>query len=179
MIKHFINFVGSSYALLNKFLTFFFKTTTWISVNWNTRFVHNEVFRLFCINGFSKLSCQINTLTWTFDLENAFSSIFRKLFMLFEDSNFWTLDLVDTFLNIFFEFLALNDGANFWTFDLIDAFSSISFESLAFDANSNFWTFVISNTSLNIFEEFRMLFDNASLFCNDDNNLMFNVDVFS
>ena len=154
MIKHFINLVGSSYVFSNKFLIFFLETITWIFVNWNTRFVYNEVFRLLCINDFLKFSCQINALTWTFDLNDAFSNISRNFFMFFEGSNLWTSDLIAVFSNIFFKFLAL-------------------------DVKLNLRTFIISNASSNIFEEFRMFFNNASLLCNDDNNLMFNVDVFS
>ena len=149
-----MNFIDLLYVFSNKFLTFFFKTTTWIFINWNTKFVYNKVFRLFCINDFLKFFCQINALTWTFDFNDVFSNIFRRFLIFFENLNFWTSDLIVAPLSIFFEFFVFN-------------------------ANSNLWTFIISNASSDIFEKFRMLFNNVSLFYNNDKSLMFNVDIFS
>ena len=82
-------------------------------------------------------------------------------------------------MSIWSEFQTFADDLNFWTLDLIDAFSSILIEFFALDTNLSLETFANSKASLNIFSEFRMLIDSVSLFCNDDKNLMFNVDASS
>ena len=73
----------------------------------------------------------------------------------------------------------LFENSNSWTLNFIVAFSNIFFEFFVFNAKSSFQTSVILNTSSDIFKKFRMFFNNVNLFCNDDKNLMFNVDISS
>ena len=115
---------------------------------------HFDAFHACCSDDLSIKCLYVDHKIYILLADNAFSSIFRRFFIFFEN-------------------------LNFWTFDFIAAFSSISFEFLAFDADLSFWTSVISNASSNIFKEFCMVFDNVNLLCNDDKSLMFNVDASS
>ena len=91
----------------------------------------------------------------------------------------WAFNFVDTFISIWLKFQTFADDLNFWALNFVDALLNILIKFFAFNTDSSLETFVNSKTLLSIFSKSRILINNASLLCNDDKNLIFNVDISS